>query len=379
MITGLSTGGAEMMLLKVLERLDKRFSPYVVSLTSMGEIGPKIRALGIPVHALGMLSGLPDPFAFFRLVRLLRSIGPQVVHTWMYHADLLGGLAARFAGVGSIGWCIRHSNVDRRNTKLSTQVVVAACAWLSRWVPDQILCCSEVARKLHVRYGYVDKKMVVIPNGFNLAQYTHHPLARASLRAELGLAADARLVGMVGRFNAQKNHDGFLHAAGVVHRRMPATHFVLVGNRIDQDNRELVAAVERAGTGQVTHLLGLRHDVPRLMAAFDLLVSASSFGEGFPNVVGEAMSCATPCVVTDVGDSALVVGDTGWVVPPSDDVALASKMEEALAMPLAGLQEMGVRARKRVTDNFEIGMVVKRYELFYDGLVAMKRGDLVSE
>lgn len=376
-ITGLSTGGAEMMLLKVLERLDARFSPHVISLTTLGEIGPRIQALGIPVEALGMRPGLPSPLAFFRLVHRLKTLKPSAVHTWMYHADLLGGLAARLAGVGAIGWCIRNSNLDRDKTKPSTRLVVGACARISRWVPDRILSCSEVARQVHVGCGYAADKMMVVPNGFDLARFQPDTQARAAVRSELGVEADTLLVGLIGRFDPQKNHAGFFKAAGLLHRRLPMVRFVLAGKGIDESNGDLVRAMEAAGVRHVTHLLGLRSDIPRLAAALDVLAS-SSYGEAFPNVLGEAMACGVPCAVTDVGDSARIVGDTGRVVPPGDMAGLAAAMESLLMMPPVERQALGEWARARVAENFEIGQVVKRYEAFYDELAAMGRGKMLG-
>lgn len=300
-ITGLSTGGAEMMLLKVLERLDRqRFAPHVISLTTLGELAPHIAALGIPVDSVGMKPGLPSPSGFFRLVRLLKRLNPDVVHTWMYHADLLGGLAARLAGVSSIGWCIRNSNLDKDKTKLSTRAVVSLCASISKWVPSRILSCSEKARQVHVACGYAAEKMVVVPNGFDLSQFKPDLDARFRVRAELGLTDQTPLVGLIGRFDPQKNHAGFFEAAGVLHRRMPQVHFVLAGQGVDLSNAALMQTITQAGVLANTHLLGLRNDIPALMATLDVLAS-SSYGEAFPNVLGEAMACGVPCAVTDVG------------------------------------------------------------------------------
>jgi glycosyltransferase involved in cell wall biosynthesis len=310
--------------------------------------------------------------AFIRLVRRLKALKPDVVHTWMYHADLLGGLAARLAGIGAIGWCIRHSNLDRDKTKASTRAVVAACARISGRVPDRILCCSEVARKIHADIGYAADKMVVVPNGFDLSHFQPDPRARAAVRSELNLAADTPLVGLIGRFNPQKNHAGFFQAAGLLHRRLPTVRFLLAGKGIDEGNGELVRAMESAGIRPVTHLLGLRSDISRLMAALDVLAS-SSFGEAFPNVLGEAMACGVPCAVTDVGDSAYIVGDTGKVVLAEDMAGLAAAMESLLLLSPVERQALGLRARSRVAENFEIGQVVKRYEAFYEDLAAMGR------
>ena len=369
-ITGLGTGGAEMMLLKLLQRLDRqRFEPYVVSLTTAGEIGAGIGALGIPLTPLGMKPGVPDPRCFFRLVRMLRRLQPDLVHTWMYHADLIGGVAARLAGVSAIAWCIRHGDFDNGKTAFSTRATVRFCAWLSKWVPARIVSCSERARAVHAAIGYEWEKMVVVPNGFDLGRFKPAADARAELRAELGLAMGTPLVGCIGRFDPQKNHAGFFRAAGRLHRKMPHVHFVLAGQGIDGENSELKQAVLRAGVGGNTHLLGLRRDMPSVMAALDLLVSSSCFGEAFPNVIGEAMACGIPCVVTDVGDSARIVGATGRVVAKDDMAGLAVALEELLAISVSERTALGEQARARVAAHFEIGHVVRRYERFYESML----------
>lgn len=373
-ITGLSTGGAEMMLLKVLERLDRqRFAPHVISLTTLGELAPRIAALGIPVVAVDMKPGLPSPSGFFRLVRLLKRLNPDVVHTWMYHADLLGGLAARLAGVSSIGWCIRNSNLDKNKTKFSTRAVVGLCASISKWVPSRILSCSERALQVHVACGYAAAKMVVVPNGFDLSQFKPDLDARFRVRAELGITDQTPLVGLIGRFDPQKNHAGFLEAAGVLHRHMPHVHFVLAGQGVDASNAALMQTITQEGVLANTQLLGLRNDVPELMATLDVLVSSSSYGEAFPNVLGEAMACGVPCAVTDVGDSAYIVGETGRVVASGDMAGLAAALEELLALPLPEKAALGKRARARVAEHFEIGAIVRRYEDFYESLLANVR------
>ena len=373
-ITGLNTGGAEIMLLKVLERLDARFSTHVISLTTSGEIGSRIQALGVAVEELGMRPGLPSPVAVFRLARRIKILKPDVVHTWMYHADLLGGLAARLAGIDAIGWCIRNSNLDRNKTNLSTRAVVKACAYLSHWIPDKILSCSEAARQIHVDCGYAEDKLVVVPNGFDLGYFQPDPLARVAVRSELNVSLDTPLVGLIGRFDPQKNHPGFIEAASLLYRRLPTVQFVLAGKGIDEANGDLIRAMEAAGVRHVTHLLGLRSDMPRLIASLDVLVSASSYGEAFPNALGEAMACGVPCTFTDVGDSAYIVGDTGRIVTSGDMAGLALAIESLLLLTMDERRALGKKARTRVAEHFEIGQVVKRYEAFYDELAATGRG-----
>lgn len=368
-ITGLYTGGAEMMLLKVLERLDRqRFAPHVISLTTLGELAPRIAALGIPVDAMGMKPGLPSPSGFFRLVRLLKRLKPDVVHTWMYHADLLGGLAARLAGVSAVGWCIRNSNLDKDKTKFSTRAVVGLCASISKWLPSRILSCSEKARQFHVACGYVAEKMLVVPNGFDLSQFKPDLDARFRVRAELGITDQTPLVGLIGRFDPQKNHAGFFEAAGMLHRHMSQVHFVLAGQGVDVSNAALMQTITQEGVQGNTHLLGLRNDIPALMGALDVLASSSSYGEAFPNVLGEAMACGVPCAVTDVGDSAYIVGDAGRVVATGDMAGLADALAGILQLPAAEWLALGEAARTRVATHFEIGRITRQYEAFYSEL-----------
>jgi len=376
-ITGLRMGGAEMMLFKLLERLDSRFSPHVISITSLGDIGPRIQTLGIPVEALNMRPGkIPDLREFLRLAQRLKALKPDVVHTWMYHADLLGGLAAKLAGVKSTVWAIHHSNLSADDNKRSTLAVVRVAAMLSYWLPKRILCCSEAARHAHVSFGYAADKMTVVPNGFDLSCFRPDAMARVQVRAEFGIEQDAPLVGLIGRFNLQKNHAGFFQAAGMLHKKLPAVRFLLAGTEIDSDNDELMQWVENAGVIDATHLLGQRSDIPRLMAALDVLAS-SSVGEAFPNVLGEAMACGVPCAVTNVGDCTAIVGDTGRAVETGDMAGLASAIQDLLTLPAAERAVLGKRTRARVAANYEIGCVVKRYEALYRELVVQgeKRGN----
>lgn len=364
-ITGLDIGGAEMMLLKLLERVDRNhFNFHVFSLTSFGEIGPRIQELGIPVEALQMQRGRLSLGAIAYLSRRLRQLQPDLVQTWMYHADLIGGLAARLAGVRTLVWGIRNSTLHPGKSKWMTRLVVRLNARLSGWLPARIVSCSETARDVHVALGYASAKMTIVPNGFDLSHFRPDPGARASVRAELDLPDSTRLVGLVGRFDPQKNHAGFLEAAGLLRRKRLDTHFVLAGAGLDSRNSELLAIAQRAGVTDAVHWLGQRDDIPRLMASFDVLAS-SSVGEAFPNVLGEAMACGVPCVVTNVGDSAFIVGGTGSVVPPGDAGALAQAIDAMLSLTQPERTSLGNRARARVEEYFEIGHVVRRYEECY--------------
>jgi glycosyltransferase involved in cell wall biosynthesis len=368
-ITGLKTGGAEMMLEKLLVNLSPLVQPWVFSLTGLGEIGPRLLARGIPVEVLGMRPGRPNPAGLARLVHRLVQLKPQVVHTWMYHADLFGGLAARLAGVRSVMWGVRHSNLDPSANRRSTLRIVRLCALCSRWLPARIAFPAARARDVHVRFGYDATRMVVIPNGFDLDRFRADPAARHAVRTELGLPDTTPLVGLIGRFDPQKNHQGFAEAMRRLHAGRIDVHAILAGAGIDADNAVLTGWLRDAGVSQVCHLLGRRDDVPRLMAALDVLV-LPSIGEAFPNVVGEALASGVPCAVTDVGDTAEIVGDAGLVVAPGDMQALAHAIESLLTLSPVERETLALRAQQAMRTRFEIAVVARRYEEEYRSLAA---------
>lgn len=367
-ITGLGSGGAEFMLLRLLQHLDRRrFEPHVISLTGGGDVGTRIAGLGVRVEHLGMNPGRLPVGGWWRLHRRIVALRPDVVHTWMYHADLLGGTAARLAGVRAVVWGIHHSNLSPHLNKRSTLLVARACALVSRFVPARIACCSEAARDVHRAFGYQADKLVFVPNGFELNLFRPDPEARTQVRRELGIPDDALIVGMIGRYNPQKNHAGFMRAAGQVHRWLPDVRFVLAGTGVDRSNEALMRLVEDEGVASVMHLLGPRTDVPRIMATLDVLASSSD-GEAFPNVIGEAMACEVPCVVTDVGDCAAIVGNSGCVVAPGDMAGLAQSIRDLLVdAPRRG--QLGRQARARVDSCYSIDKVVAQYEGLYESVM----------
>jgi glycosyltransferase involved in cell wall biosynthesis len=365
-ITGLGVGGAETMLYKLVSSMDRAsFDLEVISLMDIGPIGLRIEALGIPVRALGMRPGAASPAHLLRLARWLRQFRPDVIQTWMYHADLVGGLAAWLARCPSLAWGIRHSNLDPTKNKRSTILTAKACAKLSRQLPARIVCCSEASQQIHSRLGYDADRMIVIPNGFDLSAFHPDSSARQSVREELCLAMETPLIGQVGRFHPQKDYQTFAQAAALLHADRPDVHFVLCGDQLTWQNQTLKGWLEKAGVTSVCHLLGARLDIPRLDAAFDLAASSSSLGEGFPNVIGEAMACEVPCVVTDVGDSALIVGDTGRIAPPQSPEAFAAAWRDLLSMSLHQRQQLGRAARCRVQELFNLPNITRRYEALY--------------
>ncbi len=364
-ITGLTRGGAEMMLYKLLRRMDPaRFESSVICLKSEGPMAERIRALGIAVECAEMRGTPGDLVRVARLRRLLVERSPDLVQTWLYHADLVGGISSYLAGRIPVVWGIRMSRVDPSAFRKSTVRIARLCARLSPWLPRRIVCCSETGRRAHAELGYDETKMVVIPNGFDVEEFRPDEAARRSVREELGLSATSALIGLVARLDPHKDHETFLEAVALLGAHSPDAHCLLVGQGVEWQNSALASRIETLGLRGRCHLLGARDDVARLTAACDVAVS-SSFGEGFSNAIGEAMACGVPCAVTDVGDSAWIVGDTGRVVPPRDPAVLTAAIGGLLSLDAETRRALGLAARRRIVESFDIAQVAKRYEQIY--------------
>lgn len=303
---------------------------------------------------------------FFRLIALMRKRRPDIVQTWMYHADMFGGVAARLAGNRNVIWGIRASELTAGDGR-ATLAVRKLCAWLSRWVPHTIVCVAEAARRVHVTQGYDASRMVVIPNGFELSRLVATTEERASLRTQCGIAESDVVVGTLGRFNLSKDQNNFIQAAGMLAPLHPRVRFLMVGRDLDANNAEVMDWISRTGYAHRFVLLGERADAPSCLAAMDVFC-LSSRAEGFPNVVGEAMSLGVPCIVTDVGDAAMLVADTGLIVPKENPSALAAGLARLLAMSPDERWQMGQKAKARVKTEYASERTRERFEALYQNL-----------
>jgi glycosyltransferase involved in cell wall biosynthesis len=231
-----------------------------------------------------------------------------------------------------------------------------------------------VGKIQHEALGYDKKNGCVIFNTVPTSLFVPSEAARADIRAELGLPENAFMIGLVCRYHPMKDHANFLQAAAHLLQEYPDIHFALVGTGVVKENESLYQTIEQLGISHRTHLLGERSDMPRITAALDIASSASAYGEGWPLIVGEAMSCGVPCTVTDVGDSGLIVGNTGWVVPPKNPEALAKAWQESIELGSQGREKLGKAARTRIIESFALDAVVSEYEALYESVIAPKTG-----
>ena len=292
----------------------------------------------------------------------------------MYHSDVLGTIAASIARVPTLVWNIRASDVDMSQYGRLSGVTRWLGASLSRR-PDVVIVNSEAGRRSHERLNFRPRRWEVIPNGIDVEEYRPDGAQRTAVRAGLRIHPSAFLIGLVARFDPMKDHETFLRAAGQLVQKYAHVRFLLAGAGVDTGNVRLRALVSELGLRDHVTLLGVRRDIPALTSAFDVAVTASAFGEGFPTVIAEAMACGVPGVVTDVGDAAHVVGATGRVVPSRNPDALAAALGQLMELPADERARLGQAARSRVVEHFSLERATAHYEGLYRSLTPVELRD----
>jgi glycosyltransferase involved in cell wall biosynthesis len=290
---------------------------------------------------------------------------------WMYHGNLAASLTQRLGHRGLVVWNVRHSIHDMRREKASTRLVIRAGVWLAR-SPARVIYNSVSAAEQHEGFGYPSDKRVVLPNGFDLERFKPDPDAREARRAALGVPLDKFLLGVVGRAHPMKNHLGWLKAfRTLVDEELPV-HCVMAGTGVANPEGSVATAVREAGLESNITLLPPTDSPESLYPALDLLVMPSLWGEGFPNVVGEAMGCGVAALVTDVGDAASVVGATGFVSESGAPDVLAREMRSALAQGHEALELLGTAARARMVEFYGPKVMVQRYRSLCVDLISKR-------
>jgi glycosyltransferase involved in cell wall biosynthesis len=365
LITGLRLGGAETMLFNLLRRLDyNRFQTTVISLADEGDLGKRFRDLPISLYVIGMKQGRLGFPLIIKAFTLVRRLKPDLLLGWMYHGNLAAQISSLFChDRPPVIWNIRQSIYSLKRERLLTAGVIRICSWLSRF-PKGIVYNSKKSAEQHEAMGYKPNKRVLIPNGFDTDIFKPSIEEYRSIRKELGLPEGSVIIGLIGRHHPLKGHKHFIQAAAMLKDKFPAIRFILAGSQVHCKNMMIWRQVIDLNLAAQMHLLGMRSDMPRITAALDIS-SSSSLAEGFSNAIGEAMACGVPCVVTDVGDSAWIVGDTGRVVPARNAEALAKGLADLIQMGTDRRRSLGQQARQRVIDHFSLDTVVRRYEQLY--------------
>lgn len=371
-ITSLDTGGAETTLLRLVSKMDRsRFENAVFSILGEGKLAGAVRETGTQVYCAGLNTRFPNPLLLYKLIGQIRDYKPDVIQTWLYHADFVGSLAGKLGVKAPVIWNLRCSELGPEDSSWSLRRLIAL---LSRWspsAPTAVIVNSISGKAAHEAMGYRPVRWEVIPNGFDMARYPHDDSARMNARRILGVDGSVPLVGIVGRHAPIKEHGVFLEGASILLKTFPDCRFALVGKGLDNGNRKLMGQIESLGLAKAVTLMGERPDATSLMAAFDV-GALTSRSEGFPNVVAEMMACAVPCVVTDVGDAAEIVGEFGAVIARGDAVALARECGRLLAIPRKERIRLGEGSRERIGARYSIERVVEEYERLYESVAACR-------
>lgn len=355
-ITSLNRGGAERMLVGLLgagkDRYKDRENAVAVSLISNSLMTEEARATGARVYELGFRQSKPSLWGLVRLIGIIRREKPDVVQGWMYHGDLAALIALYLSGrraVTRLAWGIRCSDMDLSNYGFALRCVVRLCTRFSR-LPDIVIANSWAGLRVHMALGYEPRWYDVVPNGTDIERFRPQPEKRNEMRATLGLPLEKRVLALVARVDPMKDHDLALRIA----RADPDLHLLLVGK-----------GTETLDLPPNATALGQRDDVEDVLAAADGLLSSSAYGEGFSNSIVEGMAAGLAPIVTDIGDSSMIVGDTGWVVPPRDEAALSAAVQAFLEMPDAELATLRAKARLRVIERFTLPVAVDRFLAAY--------------
>ena len=362
--SNLDVGGTEHMLRRLIYSNPKNLSnTVVVSLTSIGEIGEGLRKSGILVHTLNMKSLLDLPIVLWQLIRIIRKFRPNIIQSWLYHADFLVGIASFLVGSISIIWNIRSTTIPQGPLSF-TYWLVRICALLSYIAPDKIICCAESTRKAHIKLGYSGNKMIVIPNGFDFTSLNADINLKIRARKDLGINNNEIVIGVIGRFDPLKDFKNFILAAKYTATQQNNLKFLMVGRNNDLFNAKLCGWIQDNGLQNNFILVGQQKDIPYFLSAMDIFCLCSAY-EAFPNVLVDAMAMELPCVVTKAGDSEIILDDIKYTVPIKSPHALAEKLLIMCKLKIEDRQLLGKINSLKVREKYDIKKVREDYERVY--------------
>lgn len=372
-ISGLANGGAETTLVRLIGG-SQGVCHEVLVLSLRKDLEAEVLAAGASVHFIDLKQVWALPARLLAVWRFIRRSRPDVVQTWMYHSDVIGGVLARMAGARAIAWALHHGCPDSHDLGRTARWCARLSKTLSTSIPSRIVACSDATSRCHARYGYKREALTVIRNGYDLQRFSIQADDRVALRANWGVEPNEQLVGMVARYHPVKGHGLLLDALKALKSTHGSFKCVLIGDGCDEKNGELVQAIAKRELSENILLCGFRTDVPQVMNAIDVLV-LSSYSEAFPNVLNEAMACGTPCVTTDVGDAGVIVGQHGWVVPPGSAQALTGALAEALDAQSDSVRWLARRnaSRRHIEQHFSLDVMVKSYLDCWSGMLPAVR------
>ncbi len=376
LISVLNRGGAERQLTLLVKGMDlRRFAITVVTVYDGGPLWADLEGIeGVELLSLHKKGRGDYLRPLWRLARIIRQRRPHVIHGYMGVSNILVLLFGKPFGA-KVVWGLRASNVNFSLYDRLSAWHFRVAARLSRFA-DLIIANSYAGMRHHLAEGYSGAHMTVIPNGFDTERFRPDRPAGQLLRDSWDVPDDSLLIGLVARLDPMKDHATFLRAASQLAAERDDVNFVCVGGGSESFRRRLVDLGTTLGLGSRLVWAGEHANISVVQNALDIATSSTAFGEGFSNTIGEAMACGVPCVVTDVGDSARLIGATGLTVPFGDPAALAGAWRTLLDMPVAQRAALGRAARVRIVTEYSLESLVSKTE---NALTKLVRGEAAEE
>lgn len=365
LITGLGGGGAESMLYKLLQFSDRtKYDIEVISMLDLGVYGERIEQdLNIKVHTLNLSKASLNIKAIIKCLTIVKDC--DLIQCWMYHANLFGMFIGKVVRK-KIVWGVHHSDLSRQNNKITTIWIAKFSSLLSPFV-DQVVSCGYEVKKVHDAIGYSKKNNIVIPNGFDVEKFSPNLKYQST---DILFSQEYKYFIHVGRWDPLKDYENLLAGISILKESIQSFRLLLVGTDINEHNKELMGLISYYEVDDYVTLLGRREDIPLLMANADFLV-LSSRGEGFPNVLGEALCSGTLCVTTDTGDCKIIVNQYGGIVRPENPRELAQSLQRMLNLQYNEYRDLTISGREWIIEHFEIGTITKKYEEVYKNLIRL--------
>ena len=359
-ISSLESGGTERVLVRLITN-SSNYKHYVVSLSKDGFYSPKLRKSKIKIFYLDFTNIKNTFSSIYKMKIIFDKIKPDIIQTWLYHADLIGGMVGKICGTRKIYWNIRGSYYTQL-TSLRTRVIVKACSLLSYWIPDKIISNSRFARKIHIKIGYDKKKFITVFNGYETKKISKNNFFLTHL-IKNKIKKNFTLFSMIARYDKHKDHENLFRALKIVKSKGYKFYLLLAGSNINDKNILLIKKIKKFNLVENIFLLGERKDIHKILPNIDINI-LSSVSESFPNVIAEAMIASVPCISTNVGDTKYIIGDTGWVVPPKNSLKLGKCIIHAI-LKKKNSEEWNIRKKncyERIFDNLSLKKMIRSYE-----------------
>ena len=365
-ISNLQQGGAERVLFNLVTS-DKLNKHIIVSLGELGFYGYKLKKLNYIVYSINFNKNKFNFFKYYSLFSLIKKHKPNIVQTWMYHADFIGGIFAKLLGIKKIIWGLRNSALDKKKINYITRVIIYINSKLSYYIPTHIVSCSKVAIIDHENIGYNSKIFLHIPNGFYTNIKTPETIIN-NLYSKYNIDQTYLTFSNFARWDEQKDHRNLLNAFKIFKMNFKKKWVLfLAGKNIDSYNPSLMKLIIDYNLKDNIILLGKIDNVFEYFSIININILASQYGEGFPNIIAEGMISGVPCISTNIGDSNLIIQNSGWIVEPKNP----DKLNKAILLAsneylVNNFKERSLLCKKIINEEFSLKKMIKNFNNLYN-------------